>query len=295
MKFSQQSESLREALEPYPRWRLFGEGTATATFEFGEPEYAAGFVTRAIEQARAFQRIPHLSLSGITVKLTLAVALGREGLAESDRKLLEALERAANHPGRPAPSEEPIISVIADRWSPRSFSDEPVPACILRRLFEAARWSSSSFNEQPWRFVVVTEPERRSQLAEALMDANSWARAAPVLVLVAAARKFARNKRINKHAPYDTGGAVSQLVTQATALGLVAHQMAGFDAAVAREQCHVPSGFEPLAMMALGYWGEGAGLSEELKAGEEAERVRNPLSEVLFWQDWGKQDDSSAG
>ena len=54
MKFSQQSESLREALEPYPRWRLFGEGTATATFEFGEPEYAAGFVTRAIEQARAF-------------------------------------------------------------------------------------------------------------------------------------------------------------------------------------------------------------------------------------------------
>ena len=295
MKFSQQSESLREALEPYPRWRLFGEGTATATFEFGEPEYAAGFVTRAIEQARAFQRIPHLSLSGVTVKLTLAVALGREGLAESDQKLLEALERAANHPGRPAPSDEPIISVIADRWSPRSFSEEPVPAAILRRLFEAARWSSSSFNEQPWRFVAVTSTERRAQVAEALMDANSWARSAPVLVLVAAARKFARNKRINKHAPYDTGGAVSQLVTQATALGLVAHQMAGFDADVAREQCHVPAGFEPLAMMALGYWGEGAGLNDELQALEEAERVRTPLSEVLFWQDWGQQDDSAAG
>jgi nitroreductase/pterin-4a-carbinolamine dehydratase len=295
MKFSQQSESLREALEPYPRWRLFGEGTATATFEFGEPEYAAGFVTRAIEQARAFQRIPHLSLAGITVKLTLAVALGRDGLAESDQRMLDALERAANHPGRPAPVEEPIISVIADRWSPLSFSEEQVPVGILRRLFEAARWSSSSFNEQPWRFVVVTDDERRAEVAEALVEGNAWARAAPVLVLVAVARKFARNKRVNKHAPYDTGAAVSQMVTQATTLGLVAHQMAGFDPAVVKDKCHVPDGFEPMAMMALGYWGEGAGLDEELQAREESERVRHPLTEVLFWQDWGQQDEPAAG
>jgi len=295
MKFSQQSESLREALEPYPRWRLFGEGTATATFEFGEPEYAAGFVTRAIEQARAFQRIPHLSLSGITVKLTLAVALGRDGLAESDQRLLDALERAANHPGRPAPVEEPVISVIADRWSPLSFSEESVPVGILRRLFEAARWSSSSFNEQPWRFVAVTEAERRGEVAEALVEGNAWARSAPVLVVVAVARKFARNKRVNKHAPYDTGAAVSQMVTQATTLGLVVHQMAGFDPKVLKEKCHIPDGFEPMAMMALGYWGEGAGLDEDLLAREEAERVRHSLSEVLFWQDWGQQDDPAAG
>ena len=166
---------------------------------------------------------------------------------------------------------------------------------ILRRLFEAARWSSSSFNEQPWRFVVVTDPERKAQVAKSLVDGNSWARTAPVLIMVAVARKFARNKRVNKHAPYDTGGAAGQLVTQATALGLVAHQMAGFDPAVAKEKCHVPDGFEPMAMIALGYWGEGEGLSEELQAADEAERVRRPLGEVLFWQDWGQQHDSTAG
>jgi len=294
MKFSQQSESLREALQPYPRWRLFGEGTATATFEFAEPEYAAGFVTRAIEQSRAYMRIPHLSLAGITVKLTLAVALGRDGLAESDRHMLDALERAANHPGRPAPAEEPILSLAADRWSPRSFSDEAVPAPVLRRLFEAARWAPSSFNEQPWRFVVVTDPKRLDEVAEALTEGNQWARSAPVLVVVAVARKFARNKRVNKQAPYDTGGAVSQLVIQATALGLVAHQMAGFDPAVTREKVHIPDGFEPMALMALGYWGEGVGLTPELLAREEAERKRKPLSEVLFWQDWGVVDEGKS-
>jgi len=294
MKFSQQSESLREALQPYPRWRLFGEGTATATFEFAEPEYAAGFVTRAIEQARAYQRIPHLSLAGVTVKLTLAVALGREGLAESDRSLLGALERAADHPGRPAPTEEPILSLIADRWSPRAFSEEAVPEPILRRLFEAARWAPSSFNVQPWRFVVVTDPERRDVVAEALVAANSWARRAPVLVVVSVARKFAKNRRINRQAPYDTGGATAQLVMQATALGLVAHQMAGFDPAVVHEKVHIPDAFDPISLVALGYWGEGAGLDEDLLAREDAERERRPLSEVLFWQDWGGEEKASS-
>ncbi len=294
MKFSQQSESLREALEPYPRWRLFGEGTATATFEFAESEYAAGFVTRAIEQARAYQRIPHLSLAGVTVKLTLAVALGREGLADSDRHLLAALERAADHPGRPAPVEEPILSLMADRWSPRAFSDEAVPEPILRRLFEAARWAPSSFNEQPWRFVVVTDQERRAAVGECLAEANAWARNAPVLIVVAVARKFVKNRRINKQAPYDTGGAVSQLVVQATALGLVAHQMAGFDPEVVHEKAHIPAAFEPISVVALGYWGEGAGLDEDLLAREEAERERMPLSELLFWQDWGGEDNVSS-
>jgi nitroreductase len=169
-----------------------------------------------------------------------------------------------------------------------------VPEPILRRLFEAARWAPSSFNEQPWRFVVVTDPARRDAVAEALVEGNSWARRAPVLVVVVVARKFSKNKRINKQAPYDTGGAVSQLVTQATALGLVAHQMAGFDAAVAVEKVHIPAGFEPFALMALGYWGEGAGLDEDLLAREEAERERRPLSEVMFWQDWGGEDKASS-
>ena len=87
-------ELLRGALDRFPRWRLFGEGTATARFEFSEQIYAAGFVTRVIEQARAFGRIPDLSLSGQSVKLALALSLGEGGLSDTDAQLLEAIERA---------------------------------------------------------------------------------------------------------------------------------------------------------------------------------------------------------
>ncbi len=287
MRLSEKTRALQEALEPFPRWRLFGEGTATAIFEFTEQVYAAAFVTRAIEQARAFDRIPDLSLSGVTVKIAVAVALGKNGLADRDRHLFEALERAANHPGRPAPTEVPILPLLADRWSPRSFSDEPVARPVLERLFEAARWAPSCFNEQPWRYVAVTRPDRREEAAEVLDGENAWARQAPVLVLVAVSKKFAKTRRTNRTAAYDTGGATAQLLAQATALGLVAHQMAGIDVKKARELFGVPEKFEPMAMLALGYWGEGRGLGEELLAREQAPRERLPRSEWLYWETWG--------
>jgi nitroreductase/pterin-4a-carbinolamine dehydratase len=290
MTVSEQSQAWQAALDPFPRWRMFGEGTATATFEFGEPVYAAGFVTRAIEQARAFHRIPGLSLSGNIVKLALAVSLGRDGLAEGDRKLLEALEQAADHPGRPAPVAEPILPLLADRWSPRSFSDEPVSRPVLRRLFEAARWAPSSMNEQPWRFVVVTDEPRRSEVSQALAEGNAWARQGPVLVLVAMNRKLTKGRRVNRHAAYDTGAATAQLLAQATTLGLVAHQMAGFDVKKARELFHVPESFEPVVMMVIGYWGEGRNLDEELLAREESPRERRETAEWLFWDDWGRPE-----
>jgi nitroreductase/pterin-4a-carbinolamine dehydratase len=289
MRHGEKSRALQEALEPFPRWRLFGEGTAKGAFEFTEQVYAAGFVTRAIEQARAFDRIPDLSLSGSTVKIAVAVAIGKEGLAERDRRLFAALERAANHPGRPALTEAPILPLLADRWSPRSFSDDPVERAVLERLLEAARWAPSCHNEQPWRYVVITSPERREEAAEVLNPGNAWARQAPVLILVAVSKKFAKSRRTNRTAAYDAGGATAQLLAQATALGLVVHQMAGFDVKKARDVFHVPEKFEPMAMVALGYWGEGRGLSEELLAQEQAPRERLAAAEWLFWEDWGAE------
>ena len=48
-----------------------------------------------------------------------------------------------------------IHPLIAQRWSPYSFSSKPVPDQDLAALFEAASWAASSFNEQPWRYFVA--------------------------------------------------------------------------------------------------------------------------------------------
>jgi nitroreductase len=90
----------------------------------------------------------------------------------------------------------------------------------------------------------------------------------------------------NRHALHDTGMAAENLVIQATALGLVAHQMAGFRIDQARADCKIPEGYEPVAMIAVGYPGDPALLSDRLRAREVQPRVRKPLTELVYSTIW---------
>ena len=79
----------------------------------------------------------------------------------------------------PAPSDFPVHDLIRERWSPRAFSDKPIPPDILRSLFEAARWAPSSNNEQPWTFLVATREDGENFYLslEAVVEFNAiWLR-----------------------------------------------------------------------------------------------------------------------
>jgi nitroreductase len=81
--------------------------------------------------------------------------------------------------------------------------------------------------------------------------------------------------------------AVENLVLQATALGLASHQMAGFDVEKARADLNIPSGYEPVAMIAVGYPGDLASLSDRLRERELQLRSRRAISEWTFSGRWG--------
>jgi nitroreductase len=190
----------------------------------------------------------------------------------------------------PAPVEYPVQDVIRNRWSPRAFSDKSVPAEVLRSLFEAARWAPSSNNEQPWAFLVATKDDADNfeKSLGALVEFNAnWAKKAPVLVIAVAALAFAKNKAPNRNAQYDVGAASLQLSLEATARGLVVHQMAGFDPETAREAYDVPEGWEPIAAMAIGYPGDASSLPEPYQSREKAPRTRKPIREFVMSGQWG--------
>ena len=190
-----------------------------------------------------------------------------------------------------APSQYPILPTLADRWSPVAFASGPVEEEKLNRMFEAARWAASCNNAQPWSFVVAYQgTENFARMADCLAEGNSWAKSAPVLVLSVAKMVFTYNGKPNRTAMYDTGMAVGNLLTQATAEGLVAHQMAGYDVEKARQSLEVPADHEPMAMMAIGYYGDHASLDEKHRLREEGPRVRRPTSEFVFVGKWGTQN-----
>jgi nitroreductase len=179
-------------------------------------------------------------------------------------------------------TEPAIHDLIRARWSPRSFSSRPVTDQELRLLFEAARWAASSYNEQPWRFLVARKGDGAAynKMLSLLAPANqAWAGQAPVLFITAAKRTFSHSGAPNLHALHDAGQALANLLTQATALGLHAHPMAGFDRERARKELQIPDDYELGAAVAVGYFAP---------VGETKPRTRKPLSEIVFGSGWNQ-------
>ena len=189
-----------------------------------------------------------------------------------------------------AETQVPIHEVIGKRWSPRAFAPRSVEPEKLVSVFEAARWASSASNEQPWAFVLAAsdDPKNYEGMLGVLVDFNrGWANQAPVLILTLAHTQFEKDGRPNRHAFYDLGQAAANLSLQATALGLVTHPMAGFDAEAARQRFAVPVGWEPVSVIALGYPGDPDSLNETLRQRELAQRKRKPLRSLVFSGTWG--------
>ncbi|WP_263374335.1 nitroreductase family protein [Granulicella aggregans] len=189
-----------------------------------------------------------------------------------------------------APAELGIHDLIASRWSPRAFSDKPVSADDLTKIFAAASWAASSTNEQPWRFLIGRKgDETFAKILDSLVEFNqSWAKSAPVLVLSVGKLTFSPGPYgggANVYALHDTGAASANMSLQAAALGLHTHGMGGFDREKARASFGIPEDFEIGAVWALGYLGEPGSLPEGLKARELAERTRKPVEEFVF-REW---------
>ncbi|MGA2888889.1 MAG: nitroreductase family protein [Terracidiphilus sp.] len=197
------------------------------------------------------------------------------------------------HNLKQAPPVEGVLPVVLGRWSARSFADRDVSNADLKKVFEAARWTASSYNEQPWRFLVGRRNSlTHKKIFSTLIGFNqSWAGAAPVLILGVTGTKFSHNGEPNRVALYDLGAAASYLTLQAHALGLTTHQMAGFDPAAARQVLEIPEDYAIGAVIALGYQGEPSALGNEQLVSREIEpRTRKPLNEFVL-SAWGQPAD----
>ncbi len=186
-----------------------------------------------------------------------------------------------------------INNLLAKRWSGRAYDPERmISQKDIQSLLEAARWAPSCYGDEPWRFIVcdkTTNPEAWNKAFDSLVEANqSWAKYAPLLVLGVGDTILTKNGKPNRWGEFDTGAASISLCLQATELGLMTHQMGGYDTDKARDLFNIPEQFTPLSMIAIGYQLPIECLSEEQKERELSERFRSNPEDKFFNGEWAK-------
>lgn len=182
-------------------------------------------------------------------------------------------------------ADHPVDPLFVDRWSPRSFTGEPVPDSVLLSAFEAARWAPSASNVQPWRFLLARHGDAHwEEFVGLLMPRNAlWARHASALVVILSELRLERRGEVvdNVSHSFDAGAAWTNFAHQALLLGWHTHGIGGFDRKAARERLAIPEDFAVEAMVAFGRVGGLDTLHPDFHAAESP-NGRRPLDETVF-------------
>ncbi len=176
-----------------------------------------------------------------------------------------------------------ILKILSVRKATRAFSSTKLSEEIINQLMEAARLSASCFNNQPWRFLFLTEESALEKGRYALSKGNSWAKAVPLLVVGFTKPELdCQLPDGREYYQFDLGMAVQNILLQATELNLVARPMAGFSPDIIRQEFDIPKEFEITIMIAIGFEGDINDLDEKLQAKLREPRKRKPLTEDFY-------------
>jgi nitroreductase len=195
---------------------------------------------------------------------------------------------------RRAETSVSIHDLLARRWSPRAFDPaRPVAREQLAAILEAGRWAPSCNGDEPWRYLIFDrrrDPEGWQKAFDCLSENNrKWVKNVPLLMLSCAGSIFRHSGKPNRYGQHDTGAASVCMALQAVALGLVIHQMGGYDAAKARAAFAIPEEYTPMAMIAVGHQSEPETIDdEETRKKELRPRQRQALNQVFFEGQWGE-------
>jgi len=166
-----------------------------------------------------------------------------------------------------------ILETIRRRYSCRAYQDRAVEQEKLDQIFEAARLAPSAKNMQDWRFVAVTDKEKKHQLAEA---ANNQMFLEKAGVIIAACSNSDDVMRCGQSiGPIDVAIALEHIALQAAELGLATCWIGSFYPEKVRPILGIPDDIAVIELMAVGY-----------PADKPKEARRKPIERILSYEKW---------
>ena len=155
-----------------------------------------------------------------------------------------------------------MLEMVTSRQSDRKYLDKPVEKEKLDRIIEAARMSPSANNSQPWKFIVITEPDLLKKISEAasakLLGMNSFVSQAPLQIIIVREKEDFKTKAaaIIKERDYsliDIGIASENICLQAEAEGLGSCMIGWFDEKAIKSHLGIPRSKRVELIITIGY------------------------------------------
>ena len=147
-----------------------------------------------------------------------------------------------------------VLEAIKLRRSVRAYSPRPIPDDLMQRMRDALRYAPSACNIQPWRFILVTDPGLRRQLARAARE-QMWMADAPVTIVACGYPKLAYPRMGGRYSSLDIDIAIAldHLTLAAVAEGLGTCWIGAFFEDQVKAILGVPDDVRVVAMIPLGY------------------------------------------
>ena len=168
-----------------------------------------------------------------------------------------------------------FAELILRRRSVRHYAGRPVSREDLLAVLEAARVAPSACNNQPLRFIVVTERAELDELAGAYP--RDWFRGAPAVIVVCSDHQKSFHRADGKdHADLDAAIAADHMTLAAAERGLGTCWICAFDVARVRRQLDLPDHLEPVILLPIGH-------PEEPLSVAAHRSPRQPLEHLVQW------------
>ncbi|RKZ30961.1 nitroreductase [bacterium] len=167
-----------------------------------------------------------------------------------------------------------FFDVIYKRRSIRKYKNKPVEWEKVKKIIDSARVAPSARHRQPWRYIVITDPEMKERVYKSARE-QKFILEAPVLIACVGypADYVCTNGNIAHQV--DIGIAGEHIALSATALGLGSCWVAAFQQREMKEILNVPEDAHIVALFTIGYPDE-----------EPKPKTRKSLDEITVENDW---------
>lgn len=170
--------------------------------------------------------------------------------------------------------------LIKNRQSVRKYQDKPVERGKIEKMIEAVHSAPSACNSQPWKIIIVDDPQLKNEVALATFSKtisfNKFAIQAPVIavLVIEKAKLIAQiggSIKNMEYPIYDIGIAAAHFCLQATELGLGTCMIGWFDEKKIKPLLNIPEKRKIGLVITLGY------PTEDYKL---RKKIRKPVEEI---------------